>query len=89
MGRAVALEALAPHLPAALLAEALTSACSITDEKMRVQVLQMLAPKLPAALLVEALSAARAITDEQVRARALRALAPQLARTSSMSHPEF
>ncbi len=43
---AQALEVLAPHLPAALLAEALTSASAITTGEMRAWALRALAPKL-------------------------------------------
>ena len=73
-----ALTGLAPHLPAALLAEAVSAARGITDESARAWVLAGLAPHLPAALLAEAVSAARGITDESARAQVLAGLAPHL-----------
>jgi hypothetical protein len=76
--RAAALGALAPHLPAELLAEALTVARAIEDSSSRAYVLEALAPHLPVELLAEALTVARAIEDSRGRARALGALAPQL-----------
>jgi hypothetical protein len=76
--RAEALIALAPHLPPAVLAEALSAARAITDEHSRAEALIALAPHLPPAVLAEALSAARAITDEATRARALCDLALHL-----------
>ena len=72
-----AISALAPHLPQALLAEALTAARAITNERSRAFALSALAPHLPQALLAEALTAARAITYKGDRTKALSALAPQ------------
>lgn len=80
--RTVALAELAPHLPEALLGEALGAARAIGTERYRAEALAELAPRLPEAerieVLGEALGAARAIGDEGHRAAALTALAPRL-----------
>jgi formylglycine-generating enzyme required for sulfatase activity len=73
-----ALTALAPHLPAELMGEALGIALSLPDEGARVAGLQALAPYLPQDLLAEALAAARTIDNAYIRVFALGALAPHL-----------
>ena len=82
LGRAKTLAALAPHLPAELLADALSAAKTIGDEQYRAAALAALAPHLPAEqqqeVLADALRDAKAIGDEQYRAAALAALAPHL-----------
>ena len=73
-----ALKLLAPHLPADLLAQALTAATAITSDYRRANALAALAPYLPADLLAQALAAATAITNDDFRAEALIGLAPHL-----------
>jgi hypothetical protein len=75
------LEILTPHLPEALLAEALATArnrLTGRQERLRASALAILAPHLPPHLLTEALAAARVIEDVGERAEALAALAPHL-----------
>mgnify|MGYP001491053156 FL=1 len=61
-----------------MLAEALTAARQIGDERARANALRALAPHLPPELLAEALTAALKIGAEGARTNALRALAPRL-----------
>ena len=75
---ASALGVLAPHLPPALLAEALATARRIGSEYARARALGVLAPHLPLTLLGEALVTARGIGNDSACARALVALAPHL-----------
>jgi hypothetical protein len=77
-GRASALSDLAPHLPEALLPQALEAARAIQSEPSRAQALSALAPHLPVALLSQVLEATRAIQSEPSRASILSALAPHL-----------
>ncbi len=79
--RALALTALAPHLPETLLVDALAAARAISDDHVRAHALTTLAPHLPETLLVDALAAARAIGNDYARALALTALAPHLPET--------
>jgi hypothetical protein len=72
------LAALAPHLPEPLLAEALTEASWIENERWRAETLAALVPHLPEAHLPEALAVAEAFEDEGWLAEALAALAPHL-----------
>jgi hypothetical protein len=80
--RARALAALAPHLPPALLPEALAAAREIEREDLRIATLAALAPHLPPneqpIVYAEALAAARAIERGRARADELAALAPHL-----------
>jgi hypothetical protein len=69
---------LSPGARAAVLAEALSAACTIGNEWDRSGALAVLMPHLTTGLLAEALKAARAIGDEGARASALVALLPQL-----------
>ena len=77
------LKALAPHLPASLLEQALTDASALRSEGDRVEALAALAPQLPeprrTAVLGEALTAAVAISSDYTRQKALAELAPHLA----------
>jgi hypothetical protein len=77
------LKALAPHLPAPLLEQALTDASTLRSEGRRVEALAALAPQLPeprrTAVLEEALTAAIAISSDYTREKALAELAPHLA----------
>ncbi|WP_237048875.1 NB-ARC domain-containing protein, partial [Moorena bouillonii] len=75
--RALALVALAPHLPE-VLPEALDCTRGISDQFLRADALVALAPHLPKGLLDQALDCARGISDESDRADALVALAPHL-----------
>lgn len=76
--RAVALTALAPHLPpgarSAALARALTAAAMISGERHRAHALASLARYVPS----QAVAVAEKITDDQHRASALRAIASHL-----------
>jgi hypothetical protein len=84
--RALALTALAPHLPsdqrADVLTQALAAANAISDSAARALSLGRLAPRLPteqqADVLVQALAATAAITDRHDRADTLTVLAPHL-----------
>jgi hypothetical protein len=76
--RSDALVKLAPHLPAELMAKALSAARSIADESARSRALTGLAPHLPAELMAEALSAARSIANEDARSHTLTDLAPHM-----------
>jgi hypothetical protein len=69
---------LAPQLTEPLLADALATARSITDERARAEALAGLAPQLTEPLLADALATGRSITDERARAKALAGLAPHL-----------
>src|SRR5207248_5653730 len=69
---------LAPHLPAALLPDALAAVLQIVDPYERARGLEALAPHLPEALLADALTAVLRIPDPFGRAIALGALAPHL-----------
>jgi hypothetical protein len=77
-GRAAALTALVPHLPAecrpAVLARALTAASMISGEPHRAQALADLAQYVPG----QAVAVAGKITSDQHRAEALCAIAPHL-----------
>ena len=83
--RSEALAALAPHLTAPLLGEALEAARAIGAEWHRFKALAALAPRLAPTerdqALREALEAARAIEYGESRSAALAALAPRLAPT--------
>jgi hypothetical protein len=70
--------ALAPHLSADLLPDALQWVGTIGGEWYRVKALAALAPHLGAVLIPDALRMARTIEDERLRADALVALAPRL-----------
>jgi hypothetical protein len=84
--RAEALAALAPHLPEALLHDALQTARAIGSADYKARALVELAPHLPEALLHDALQqAARAIGNESERSRAQSALAAQLDTNSLFS----
>ncbi len=72
------LQSLAPLLPPAMSAAALTIAVSLPHENDRAAALTALAPHLPATLLRRALSAARDLTGELFLAAALKGLAPHL-----------
>jgi len=80
--RAWALAALAPHLPADLLDQALAVATAITSDPDRARALAALAPHLPAdqqpAVLGQALAATTTITNDYDRAQVLVWLAPHL-----------
>lgn len=76
--RADVLVALAPHLPDALLPEALALANAMKDRVERVRVLVAYAPRVPERILGEVVSDTCAISDEWERANALIALAPVL-----------
>ena len=80
--RAQALIALAPHLPAPLLQEALEVARTIPVERYRAEALAGLAPHLSGPLLQEALEMAQAIPDD-MRDRALAALVLRLGELGS------
>jgi hypothetical protein len=77
--RALALTAIAPHLPAdqrpAVFARALTAASMIASERYRAQAVADLASHVPA----QAVAVASRITSDQHRAEALCAIAPHLA----------
>ena len=79
---AKSLIALAPHLPADLMPQALAAAQDIGDEKHRAEVLTGLAPHLPEPskghAWQQALAAALAIENEWSRAEALTVLGPHL-----------
>ena len=66
------LGALAPHLPADLLAQALTAATTLTSDYYRAEALGALAPHLPAGLLAQALTATPRTSRETVMALAER-----------------
>jgi hypothetical protein len=76
--QARALTSLAPHLPAALMGDALRAGQEMESEWYRAAALVGLAPCLPEPLLPEAVAAAREIGDAEPRARALAALARYL-----------
>jgi hypothetical protein len=70
------LGALAPQLPADLLAKALDMVVAVQPERERAQALVTLAPYLPVDLIALALTAATTLKDDKVRAHALAGLAP-------------
>jgi hypothetical protein len=72
-----ALSALAPHLPAGLLAEVVDTAVAGPLESFRTRALSTLAPHLPADLVARCLAAVT-ITDDPSRAGALRVLSSYL-----------
>jgi hypothetical protein len=78
LSRSKALTALALHLPAELMGEALAAARGIAEGLRRAETLAGLAPHLPVELMGEALAAARGIEDEGWRVYALAGLAPHL-----------
>ena len=76
--RARALKALAVHVPASLMADALRFAAEIELDGDRADALAALAPHLPAPMLPDALAVATAIDDSTDRIEALGALLPRL-----------
>ena len=76
--RADALSELAPHLPEALMSEALATALSIRDELHRTDALCELVPYLSEVLKAQAISETLAIGDKSIRAKALSELISNL-----------